>query len=97
MNNFNFSTVNVTYLLEAQRVIREERTMAKILLRLPDEIFDFIENLSQEQINLIGQLKVPLPSLCINQKVFRDLMNECKKPESSDINAFNNRLLLVNG
>lgn len=93
---YNFSTVNVTYILEAQRLILEDRPMAKIVLRLPDEIFNFIEELNQEKINLISQLKAPLPSLNINQKIFRELMRECKNNDVSDLNAFNDRLMLAN-
>lgn len=97
MKNYNFSTVNVTYMLEAQRLIKEDRSMAKILLRLPDDLFEFIEGLTPETINLIAQMKAPLPTISINSKMVRELMQQCNNPETAKINEFNDRLMLANG
>ena len=95
MTTFNFSAVNVTYMLESQRLIREDRTMAKLLLRIPDELFDFIENLTQDQINTIGQMKAPIPTLNINQKILKEFMNACRS-EKHSIDQFNDRLMTAN-
>lgn len=96
MSNFNFATVNVTYILEAKRMIKEDRSIAKILLRLSDEMILFIESIDQDQLNIISQLKAPLPTLQINQKTIRELKKALENTDALHFEGLNDRLLTVN-
>ena len=88
----NFSLVNIHYLKESQSLIRRDRNAAKIVLGLPDDLLDFVENLTAEDYLKIAMLKVPLPK--ITSRTIQEFMKMAKKKDESTMGTINDRILL---
>lgn len=100
MSEYNFSVANTTYLMTAINMINDDPVMAKIMLGLDDSMIDMLRDLTQEEIRVLCNSRMPLMDVSFDTNFIKHLQDACNPNHKTsikrieNISKLNDRLLL---